>query len=83
VERERFGRRLHDAVTGFVDDPRRSVTEADAVFEEVSRRITELLAERHRGLREPWQGEDAAERTEDLRKALRRYRDAADQLLRL
>ncbi|MCG3042186.1 hypothetical protein ACLIYM_07000 [Streptomyces fenghuangensis] len=82
-ERERFGRRLHEAVTGFVDGPRRSVEEADAVFEEISRRITELLTERHRRLREPWHGEDSAERTEDLRRALREYRDAADRLLRL
>ncbi|MFH0244544.1 hypothetical protein ACGRHY_19510 [Streptomyces sp. HK10] len=82
-ERERFGRRLHDAVTGFVDGPRRSVEEADTVFEEISRRITELLAEHHRELREPWHGEDSAERTEDLRRALREYRDAADRLLRL
>ncbi|MGY1456623.1 hypothetical protein [Streptomyces sp. SS8] len=82
-ERERFGRRLHDAVTGFVDGPRRSVEEADAVFEEISRRIAELLTERHRRLREPWHGEDSAERTEDLRRALREYRDAADRLLRL
>ncbi|MFP8882763.1 hypothetical protein [Streptomyces mangrovi] len=82
-ERERFGRRLHEAVTGFVDGPRRSVEEADAVFEEISRRITELLTENHRKLREPWHGEDSAERTEDLRRALREYRDAADRLLRL
>ncbi|MFP8964323.1 hypothetical protein ACLIYP_27740 [Streptomyces nanhaiensis] len=82
-ERERFGRRLHDAVTGFVDGPRRSVEEADAVFEEISRRITDLLTERHRELREPWRGEDSAERTEDLRRALREYRDAADRLMRL
>ncbi|MBN3928140.1 hypothetical protein IQ279_00530 [Streptomyces verrucosisporus] len=82
-ERERFGRRLHEAVTGFVDGPRRSVEEADAVFEEISHRITELLTERHRRLREPWHGEDSAEHTEDLRRALREYRDAADRLLRL
>ncbi|WP_410538735.1 hypothetical protein [Streptomyces sp. KL2] len=82
-ERERFGRRLHDAVTGFVDGPRRSVEEADAVFEEISRRITDLLTERRRELREPWHGEDSAERTEDLRRALREYRDAADRLMRL
>ncbi|MCI0385125.1 hypothetical protein [Streptomyces sp. CNQ085] len=82
-ERERFGRRLHDAVTGFVDGPRRSVEEADAVFEEISRRIAEVLTEHHRRLREPWHGEDSAEHTEELRRTLREYRDAADRLLRL
>ncbi|HZG05181.1 MAG TPA: hypothetical protein VE546_16695 [Streptomyces sp.] len=82
-EREEFGRRLHHAVNGFVDAPRRSVEEADALFEEISRRISARIAERHHGLRAPWRGEDATAETEDLRNALRRYRDSAEQLLRL
>ena len=82
-EREEFARRLQHAVNGFVDEPRRSVEEADALFEEVSGRIRALLAERHHQLRAPWHGEGVTAETEDLRKALRRYRDAAEQLLRL
>ncbi|HEX5566374.1 MAG TPA: hypothetical protein VFY14_05465 [Streptomyces sp.] len=82
-EREEFTRRLHQAVNGFVDEPQRSVEEADALFEEVSGRIRTLLAEHHHRLRTPWHGEGVTAETEELRKALRRYRDAAEQLLRL
>ncbi|PJE94433.1 hypothetical protein CUT44_29835 [Streptomyces carminius] len=83
AEREEFLRRMHQAVNGFVDEPRRSVEEADALFEELSRRISALVAERHHGLRAPWRDDEAATETEDLRNALRRYRDAAERLTRL
>ncbi|GAA2387994.1 hypothetical protein GCM10010420_08940 [Streptomyces glaucosporus] len=83
AEREEFARRLHHAVNGFVDEPRRSVEEADALFDEVFRRIGALVAEQRHGLRAPWHGEGAAAGTEDLRNVLRRYRDATERLLRL
>ncbi|MGK5500454.1 hypothetical protein [Streptomyces sp. URMC 125] len=86
AEREEFTRRMHQAVKGFVDSPRHSVEEADALFEDVTRRIGAVLAERHRGLRGSWHGPDGREstaETEELRNALRHYRDAAERLLRL
>lgn len=86
AEREEFTRRMHQAVKGFVDSPRHSVEEADALFEDVTRRIGAVLAERHRELRGSWHGPDGREgtaETEELRNALRHYRDAAERLLRL
>lgn len=83
TEREEFVRRLHQTVNGFVDEPRRSVEEADALFDEVFRRIGALVAERRHGLRAPWHGEGTTAETEELRNALRRYRDATERLLRL
>ncbi|MTE18839.1 hypothetical protein F0L17_06755 [Streptomyces sp. TRM43335] len=85
-EREEFARRMHQAVKEFVDGPRRSVEEADALFEDITRRIEAIITDRHHGLRASWHGRDGREgaaETEELRNVLRHYRDAAERLLRL
>jgi len=70
--------RLRHAVSGFVDGPRDSVEEADHVVEEIAGQFTEALTRRRRTLRMSWQdGED----TEQLRLALRDYRNLAERLL--
>jgi len=70
--------RLRQAVSGFVDGPRDSVEEADHVVEEIAGQFTEALTRRRRTLRMSWQdGED----TEQLRLALRDYRNLAERLL--
>ncbi|RPF33129.1 hypothetical protein [Streptomyces sp. TLI_185] len=70
--------RLRQAVSGFVDGPRNSVEEADHVVEEIAGQFTEALTRRRRTLRMSWQdGED----TEQLRLALRDYRNLAERLL--
>lgn len=81
-EVDRLGRRMDRAVGGFVDDPRRSVREADAVLDEAAARLTRLLEERRSTLRGSWHG-DNGERTgtEELRIALTKYRDMTRQLL--
>ncbi|MFF0585820.1 hypothetical protein ACFYWD_07635 [Streptomyces sp. NPDC003781] len=85
---DRLGRRLHHAVAGFVDAPRASVEEADRVLEEIAARFTEAVAHRRRTLRTSWQevGPDSgapSTDTEQLRLALRDYRELADRLMRL
>lgn len=75
--------RLHEAVSHFVDDPRRSVEAADALLAEISQVFTETLAERHRALRDTWHGRDASSDTEHLRASLQDYRDLVDRLLRV
>jgi hypothetical protein len=80
-ERDRFTRRLQHAVSSFVEAPRTSVEEADAILEEAEARLAEVLTERHRILRESWAGRDSAAETEELRLALRRYRELAEQFL--
>jgi len=87
-ERDRLTARLHHAVSGFVDGPHRSVEEADRIFEEAARHLTEALAQRHRALRGPWkqQGADGAGAgtgTEELRLVLREYKEATERLLKL
>ncbi|GAA5006427.1 hypothetical protein [Streptomyces hyderabadensis] len=85
---DRLGRRLHHAVAGFVDAPRASVEEADRVLEEIAARFTDAVADRRRTLRTSWQevGPDSgapSTDTEQLRLALRDYRELADRLMRL
>ncbi|MCM2579304.1 hypothetical protein [Streptomyces meridianus] len=74
-------KRLHEAVTGFVDDPRSSVEAADALLEEIATVFTEALAERRRALRDGWHGGSEVTDTEDLRSSLRGYRDLVARLL--
>ncbi|MEV5957589.1 hypothetical protein AB0M11_28120 [Streptomyces sp. NPDC051987] len=80
-------RRLQQAVTGFVDEPRTAVEEADRAVEEISARFTDAIERRRRTLRGSWQSADAnhpgSADTEQLRLALRDYRELADRLLHI
>ncbi|MFZ3570798.1 hypothetical protein ACOKM5_28120 [Streptomyces sp. BH097] len=80
-EREELEGRLRHALTGFVDEPRAAVEEADHVLEDLTARLTETLASHRHTLRTSWQ--DSTEDTERLRLALRDYRETAERLLRL
>ncbi|MEV7886369.1 hypothetical protein ACWD3I_10120 [Streptomyces sp. NPDC002817] len=86
-ECDKLSLRLQHAVAGFVDEPRNAVEEADHVMEEVASRVTDAMTQRRRTLRTSWQdGEDKhadAGDTEQLRLALRDYRELADRLLHL
>ncbi|MGW7422003.1 hypothetical protein ACWGJB_18400 [Streptomyces sp. NPDC054813] len=80
-------RRLQHAVTGFVDEPRAAVEEADRALEELSARFTDAVDRRRRTLRGSWQETDrdhpGTADTEQLRLALRDYRELADRLLHI
>ncbi|MFD7293204.1 hypothetical protein ACFV9W_07930 [Streptomyces sp. NPDC059897] len=80
-ERQELEGRLRHALSGFVDEPRASVEEADHVLEDLTARLTETLASHRRTLRTSWQG--STEDTERLRLALRDYRETAERLLKL
>lgn len=86
-ECDKLALQLQHAVAGFVDEPRNAVEEADHVMEEVASRVTDALTQRRRTLRTSWQeGENKqgnAGDTEQLRLALRDYRELADRLLHL
>ncbi|GAA2929166.1 hypothetical protein [Streptomyces enissocaesilis] len=82
-ERDKLGLRLQQAVNTFVDGPRRSVEEADSVFEEAARCLTDAMAERRNSLRTAWAGRDREAETEELRLALRTYREVTERLLRM
>ncbi|MEU3738016.1 hypothetical protein AB0E78_13195 [Streptomyces sp. NPDC032198] len=82
-ERDKLGLRLQQALSTFVDSPRQAVEEADGLFDDAVRHLTETLTERRRTLREGWQGHDTEAHTEELRLALRQYREATERLLRI
>ncbi|MFJ4757107.1 hypothetical protein [Streptomyces sp. NPDC088763] len=80
-ERDRLELRVRDAVTHFVDRPRAAVEQADGAVEDLLGRLTEALAERRSTLRRSWQDSDGTADTEQLRLALRDYRELAERLL--
>jgi hypothetical protein len=70
-----------DAIqVGFVDEPRRSVQEADGLVAATMKRLAEQFATERSNLESQWdRGSDVS--TEDLRIALRRYRSFFGRLL--
>ncbi|MER5209196.1 hypothetical protein ABT063_00985 [Streptomyces sp. NPDC002838] len=90
-ESDKLALRLQHTVAGFVDGPRDAVEEADRVLEEAASRFTDAVTQRRRTLRNSWQtteggveGKPATSAdTEQLRLALRDYRELAERLLRL
>jgi hypothetical protein len=87
-ESDKLGAQLQHAVAGFVDGPRAAVEEADHVLEEIAARFTEAVTQRRRTLRHSWQSVEGGEAkpvssadTEQLRLALKDYRELAERLL--
>ena len=68
--------------TGFVDEPRRTVEEADKLVAAVMQRLAESFANERSRLEKQWDSGDNAS-TEDLRVTLQRYRSFFDRLLKL
>jgi hypothetical protein len=63
----------------FVDEPRKSVQQADELVETVTKRLTDMFSDQRTRLEQEWgKGEIS---TEDLRNAFRRYRTLFDRLL--
>jgi hypothetical protein len=79
-ENEGFQSRWETIQTGFVDEPRQTVEQADELVAEVMRRLAEGFASERERLEGQWgRGEDVS--TEDLRVALQRYRGFFQRLL--
>jgi hypothetical protein len=79
-ESQTFQSRWSDIQTSFVDEPRRSVEQADSLVAEVMQRLAAVFADERSRLEQQWdRGEDTD--TEALRQALRRYRSFFDRLL--
>lgn len=82
-ERDKLTLRLQQALNTFVDSPRQAVEEADTVFDDAAAQFTNTLAVRHRVLRASWQDQDTDTQTEELRLALRQYREITERLLHM
>ena len=77
-----FRTRWDGIQTGFVDEPRKAVEEADALVAQVITRLTEVFANERSILEHQWDsGEQVS--TEDLRLALQKYRSFFERLLAL
>jgi len=77
-----FNTRWTDVQTGFVDEPRRAVQQADALVSDVIQRIADSFGNERAQLEKQWdRGGEVS--TEDLRQALRRYRSFFSRLLTL
>jgi hypothetical protein len=75
-----FRERWHTVQTGFVDEPRTAVEQADALVAELMQRLAETFSQEREQLESQWsRGEDVS--TEDLRVALQRYRSFFERLL--
>jgi hypothetical protein len=77
---ERFTNRWHEIQASFVDEPRESVAEADALVADLMQRLAASFSNEREQLESQWdRGDDVS--TEDLRVALTRYRSFFDRLL--
>ncbi|MGK3203090.1 hypothetical protein [Amycolatopsis sp. MEPSY49] len=74
-----FRDRWQNVQTGFVDDPKQAVRQADELVAAVISALATTFAEHKGELEAQWQQGEPA--TEELRIALRRYRSFFDQLL--
>ena len=80
AETEGFRARWTDVQTGFVDAPRRSVEQADALVAELMQHLAKSFADERNRLESQWdRGEDIP--TDDLRTAFQRYRSFFERLL--
>jgi hypothetical protein len=79
-EERAFRNRWKDIQTGFVDEPRQSVEQADELIAKLLQRLAASFSEQRSHLEQQWEKSDSAS-TEDLRLALRRYRSFFDRLL--
>ncbi|MER5257331.1 MULTISPECIES: hypothetical protein [unclassified Streptomyces] len=81
-ERDRLALRLQEALNNFTDSPLEALEEAESVFDEAAAQLMSALAERRRALHEGRQDQDPETHANDLRHAMRQYREMTQRLLR-
>ncbi|MER6250428.1 hypothetical protein ABT224_03385 [Streptomyces sp. NPDC001584] len=82
-DRDRLTLHLQHALGTFVQRPREAVDEADTAFADATTRVTAALVERRRVIGSTHRDRGTEAETEDLRLALRQYRDITLRLLRM
>lgn len=80
AEAQKLRSRWDEIQTGFVDEPRRAVEQADGLVAETIKRLAEIVSDERSKLGRQWDRRDNVS-TEDLRLALRRCRFFFDRLL--
>lgn len=76
---EQFKGRWQSIQSAFVDEPKQSVEQADALVTDVIQRLTETFQQERRSLEEQLDSDNMS--TEDRRVALQRYRSFFERLL--
>ena len=79
-EISRLRSRWADIQSGFVDEPRQAVKEADGLVVDLTTRLTKMFAAARAALERQWDSNNEVT-TEDLRIALKRYHAFFDRLL--
>mgnify|MGYP003577227085 CR=1 FL=1 len=79
VDRD-FRDRWREVQTGFVDEPRQAVEQADVLVAELMQRLAQSFSEQRNNLESQWDASDKVS-TEELRIALTRYRSFFERLL--
>ena len=70
----------HEIQTGFVDEPRRAVEQADELVAQLMQQLAQSFSNQRNSLERQWEQAEKIS-TEDLRLALRRYRSFFERLL--
>ncbi|MCX5125630.1 hypothetical protein [Streptomyces sp. NBC_00347] len=83
TDRDRLTLHLQHALGAFVQSPQQAVQEADITLAEATTRVTAALVERRRAIGATHRGHGVEAETEDLRLALREYREITLRLLRM
>lgn len=87
AERDKILVRLRHALNTFADTPGEALKEAESAYDEATAQLVNALAERRRLLRAGWEEQDpaaqSAEPSDELRHALRQYREITQRLLHL
>ena len=95
AEREQVLQRLRHALNTFADTPRDALAEAESAYDEATAQLVSALAARRELLRAAWADQDTAaaaetaepadltSQSDELRHALRQYREITQRLLQL
>jgi hypothetical protein len=75
-----FRNRWRDIQSGFVDEPRTAVEQADELVAQLMQRLAQSFSEQRTRLEQQWDASDKVS-TEELRIALKRYRSFFERLL--
>ena len=83
AERDKIVLRLRHALNTFADTPREALEEAESAYDEATAQLVKALAERRRLLRADWEEQGPGTESDELRHALRQYRELTQRLLGL
>ncbi|WP_329275633.1 hypothetical protein [Streptomyces sp. NBC_01451] len=82
-EQDKVLQRLQHALNTFADTPLKALEEAESAYDEATAQLVNALAEHRTLLRAGWQDQNPETQSDELRLALRQYREITQRMLRL